>query len=392
MDDGVIVLIAGALALAVLFGLVKAMEIRDDMRLMDMHLERLRRERRTARWSPAWARTGYKVAKASLGCLTLVASLLVVAPASAGPACDVTARAGDNPQALMDRAGPNKVLCFGSNVYRSAKSFIPYDGQTIVGGVFRYSGPNRSYSQHTHGFNLRSRGEVDNVTFRGTEVSGFDGRGITCARGTRADNVYLHHNGQNGFGCTAGFERNYGIVLTDSLIANNGSRDEEGHSAAGMKLMHMGRPGDPLGSAARISNVRFLDNIGNGAWLDISASAVVIEDSTMKGNTRHELRCEKCGGPVLFANNIIVDDSRPGFDGINVRNTGVITLLNNRVSGPGTVIHFIEASTPHGRMQRYPNLDPGSNSGFYFERVLLDGMRLIDGKVGGCSHPKVTCR
>lgn len=303
----------------------------------------------------------------------LVAGLI---PATAGPAraaCDRRVSGGANLQSALNAAGAGATVCL-SGTFRLGSTVSVPRGQTLVGGVIL----NGSASD---GLRL----SAGSVTLRNVEVAGFPGRGVVCGPRTAIYGSYIHDNRRNGVGCIAQ-NADWYIVIDGNRFARNGSNAWAGVGAASVKLMELSKPGRPLGAGARVTDNVVIDDVGNGIWLDRTSSASVVSGNVIHGQSRKAIRCEKCGGPVLFADN---DVWNTGDECISVANSAVVTVRGNRTSDCGGAgIHVKNVDNVSKKI--YPDYTP-VDVGFQPRDIRVYDVRLAGDGVVGCGTRNVGC-
>ena len=171
------------------------------------------------------------------------------------PGSDIQAKINANP------AGTSFCL---SGTYALDNEIFPKAGSSFIGPATIVPAGGL-----IEGFDLD---DVSGVTIDGLDISGFVERAIKCGPNATVRNSHLHHNLRNGLGggnCG-------GLLVTGTEIDHNGSQDEIGTGASGIKLA-----GDS--DDTTITNNHIHDNIGNGLWWDEDATHAWVEGTCCRG-------------------------------------------------------------------------------------------------------------
>jgi len=313
----------------------------------------------------------------------LFGPMIVAGPTAHAADCDRNVTAPANLQNALDAAGAGATVCL-YGTFSTSSTIRPLAQQTIVGGTLRYSG---SYDvcvscDLTDGYSLRA----PDVTLRGVEVAGFEGRGVVCGQGSKIAGSYIHDNRKNGIACSAKL-LDYGLSITGNLITHNGSSVLVGRSAGGIKLLSLSYPTHALGSGATIDGNTVSDNIGNGIWFDRTSSAGIVSNNVASGNSHYGIRCEKCAGPFLFDGNTVHDN---GYAGITIHNSAVVTVTHTTSYSNGGRWAGVWVSFDEKAQKTYPAVMPVT-AGYHVQSVIIDGAGATDG-IRGCTYFGVSCR
>lgn len=321
--------------------------------------------------------------------LALVLLVFAPAPAVAATGCDRNVSAPADLQQQLNAAGTGATVCL-SGTFGSQNTITPLKNQTIVGGVLKYTG---SYNLCwpcglTDGYNLHAGG----ITLRNVEVVGWEGKGVLCGPGSTIRSSYLHDNKENGVGCWMNSER-WHVNIVKNRVIHNGAPVLEFHVAAGIKLLQVAKPGDPLTAGATITENVSANNFGNGIWLDRSSSGSTISNNITYGNTHFGIRSEKSAGPILIEGNDSYGNLYPGY---SVRNSAIVTLRNNTSHGnkPHTYpnVSGLVVSYAGKDVKTWPNLGD-LHMGYHPYNIEVFNTRLYKDGVYGCGgvYPKTHC-
>jgi parallel beta helix pectate lyase-like protein len=263
----------------------------------------------------------------ALACL--IASTMALAEARARTEHRVASRRscidvpeGDSIQRAIDRHRPGSAFCL-SGTFRIRHPIEPKSGD-------RFTGPAMLVAANgsDHAFDLK-RAHARNVVIKELDISGFDVSGIQCWLGAVIRGSSIHGNDRNGIGC--GLENLVSrVVVRGNEIWNNGSEDDAGSGAGGMKFARSGVPGD-AGSGVTVVGNDVHGNVGNGIWFDVDSAGDVISDNIVTANSRKGILYEISAGPARIFDNVVTGNNTSKL------NTGagisIVSSMRVRVTG-----------------------------------------------------------
>ncbi|QIN84365.1 hypothetical protein GBA63_18250 [Rubrobacter tropicus] len=207
---------------------------------------------------------------------------------------------GQNLSSVAANARAGTTFCIKDGNYAVPTPVRVQNRDRFIGMFSDGTRPSVTTTKAQHVFDANgSRG----ATIRGLGMSGAVGgdhckpncgRGIGGGTNLTINNVWSHHNQNQGIGGTGP-----GLLVTYSRIDHNGSpafaRFGESQSAAGIKSVN----------SMTVLNSRVHDNYWSGVWCDNDCDAFQVRNNTITANGKAGIHYEASSGPAVFANNVI---------------------------------------------------------------------------------------
>ena len=180
---------------------------------------------------------------------------------------------------------------------------------------------------------MRSRGAIQdmmvaivsgsNITLDGIFVThaAYTGIGANHTTGLTIRNSTLNDNGVNSYSDY----RNQNLTIEGSEVARNNWRGWAiGHRGwdSVFKLFNI--------RTALVRRTRFVDNFGNGFWVDADNTNVTVEKSLMSGNRGRGISLEANQGPIVISGSVICNNHDVG---VSDAQSDRVTLRDNTVFG-----------------------------------------------------------
>lgn len=247
-------------------------------------------------------------------------------PSTRAAGCTVQVNPGDDLAGEVNGVPEGSTVCIGGGTYDlGSASLEPAANVSLIGarGNVGINGKINAPVVVTSSAQQIITGGAADVNLAWLDVSGATGSSTckpSCGRGIGSMGTSLtvsysrlHNNHTAAFGGNAN-----GMSLSHMEIDHNGSADMEGCCSGGVKSAN----------GFTIDHSYVHDNVGDGIWLDVCGTPLVVHDNLVVANTRDGVRYESsttCGTRTahIYANTIQGNDTenRNENAGVTIRNS-----------------------------------------------------------------------